>query len=196
MNANLKTYFLAATLALFAGLGTAEAQDIEAGRAKAQACNACHGPGGNSESGLYPTLAGQTWRYIYIQLKDFKEGRRSDPVMSAMAQPLSRADMIDIANYYAAQPLKPTDFKADENKVRLGKAKTDETLCTMCHLEKFAGQNETPRVAGQRYDYIVKQLKDFKARARTNEGGSMIPVAMTLSETDIENVAHYIASIR
>lgn len=174
----------------------AHAQDIEAGRAKAQACAACHGPGGNSQIGQYPSLAGQTWRYLYIQLKDFKEGRRSDPAMSPMAQPLSRQDMIDIANYYAAQPLKPTDFKVDETKVRLGKAKTDETLCTMCHLEKFAGQNETPRVAGQRYEYIVKQLKDFKVRARTNEGGSMIPVAMTLSETDIENVAHYIASLR
>ncbi|MDZ4074675.1 MAG: c-type cytochrome [Hylemonella sp.] len=186
-----------AVLALLVAMqSAAHAQDIEAGRAKAQACAACHGPGGNSENGLYPTLAGQTWRYLYIQLKDFKEGRRNDPVMSAMAQPLSRQDMIDIANYYAAQPLKPTDFKADETKVRLGKAKTDETLCTMCHLEKFAGQNETPRVAGQRFEYIVKQLKDFKARVRTNEGGSMIPVARTLSEADIENVAHYIASLR
>lgn len=172
------------------------AQDLEAGRDKAQACAACHGPGGNSESGAYPSLAGQTWRYIYIQLKDFKEGRRNNPLMSPMAQPLSRQDMIDIANYYAAQPLKPIPFKVDENKARLGKAKADEVLCTMCHLGGFAGQNEIPRVAGQQYDYVVKQLMDFKARTRTNDAGNMTSVAQTLTEADIDNIAHYIAGLR
>jgi cytochrome c553 len=174
----------------------AAAQDIQAGRTKAQACAACHGVDGNSASGQFPHLAGQTWRYIYVQLRDFKEGRRQDAVMSPMAAPLSREDMIDIANYYAAQPLKPSAFKADETKVKLGKAKADETLCTMCHLGGFLGQNEIPRVAGQQYDYVVKQLRDFKARKRTNDAGNMTSVAQTLSEADIENVAQYLASLR
>lgn len=172
----------------------AAAQDIQAGRAKAQACAACHGVDGNSASGQFPHLAGQTWRYLYVQLKDYKEGRREH--MSPMAAPLSRQDMMDIANYYAAQPLKPSAFKADETKVKLGKAKADETLCTMCHLGAFAGQNEIPRVAGQQYDYIVQQLRDFKARKRTNDAGNMTSVARTLSEADIENLAHYLASLR
>lgn len=190
---------LRATLAvaLCAGaLAPAAAQDIEAGRAKAQACAACHGADGNSVAPTFPSLAGQTWRYLYIQLKDFKEGRRNNPVMSPMAQPLTRDDMINIANFYAAQPLKPSGFKADEAKVRLGKAKADETLCTMCHLGGFAGQNEIPRVAGQQYDYIVQQLRDFKTRTRTNDAGSMTSVAQTLSEADIENLAHYLTSLR
>jgi cytochrome c553 len=182
-------------LALFM-LAPAAAQDIEAGRAKSQACAACHGADGNSPSGLFPNLAGQTWRYIYVQLKDFKEGRRSNPLMSPMAQPLSRQDMIDIANYFAAQPAKPSTFKTDETKIRLGKAKAEETLCAMCHLGGFAGQNEIPKVAGQQYDYIVQQLHDFKARKRTNDAGNMTSVAQTLSETDIENLAHYITSLR
>lgn len=177
-------------------LTSASAQDIEAGRAKAQVCAACHGADGNSTAGNFPNLAGQTWRYIYVQLKDFKEGRRSDPVMSPMAAPLSREDMIAIANFFAAQQPRPLTFKANEAKVRLGKAKADETLCAMCHLGGFSGQNEIPRVAGQQYDYVVKQLKDFKARTRTNDAGNMTSVAQTLSETDIENLGHYIASLR
>jgi cytochrome c553 len=172
------------------------AQDIEAGRAKSQACAACHGADGNSVSGQFPNLAGQSWRYIYIQLKDFKEGRRSDPIMTAMATPLSREDMIDIGNYYAAQQAKPYTHKVDEKKALRGKAKADETLCAMCHLGGFAGQNEIPRVAGQQYDYVVKQLRDFKARTRTNDAGNMTSVAQTLSETDIENLAHHITSLR
>lgn len=186
---------LAAVLAGLAWL-PAGAQDIEAGRAKAQACAACHGADGNATAGNFPNLAGQTWRYLYTQLKDFKEGRRNDPVMSPMAAPLSRDDMINIANYFAAQTPKPPSFKADEAKVKLGRAKADETLCTMCHLGGLLGQNEIPRVAGQQYDYVIKQLKDFKARTRTNDAGNMTSVAQTLSDADIENLAHYIASLR
>jgi cytochrome c553 len=186
-----------ATIALASSMQMpAAAQDIEAGRAKSQACAACHGADGNSVAGMFPNLAGQSWRYIYIQLKDFKEGRRSNPVMSPMAVPLSKQDMIDIANYFAAQAAKPSTFKADEAKIRLGKAKSDETLCAMCHLGGFIGQNEIPKVAGQQYEYIVQQLQDFKARKRTNDAGNMTSVAQTLSEKDIENLAHYITSLR
>jgi cytochrome c553 len=175
---------------------TASAQDIEAGRAKAAPCAACHGADGNSAVGTFPNLAGQTWRYIYVQLKDFKEGRRTDPVMSPFAAPLSRQEMIDIANFYAAQKAKPSTFVTDPEKVKLGKAKSDETLCVMCHLGEFSGQNEIPRVAGQQYEYIVKQMKAFKARTRTNDAGNMTSVAQTVTETDIENLAHYITSLR
>ena len=188
-------FVLIGSCALLA-LTSAKAQDIEAGRAKAQACAACHGADGNSPAGNFPNLAGQSWRYIYVQLKDFKEGRRKDALMSPMAAPLSRQEMIDIANFYAVQTAKPSSFKADEAKIKLGKAKADENLCAMCHLGGFSGQNEIPRVAGQQYEYIVKQMKDFKARNRTNDAGNMTSVAQSLTEADIENLAHYITSLR
>ena len=189
---------LAVALLALAATGAAAQQDIEAGRAKAQACAACHGGDGNGTAGMpeVPVLAGQTWRYLYVQLRDFKEGRRSNPLMTPMAQPLSRDDMIAIANFYAAQPLKPQNFAVDEAKAKLGKAKADETLCTMCHLGGFMGQNEIPRVAGQKYEYIVAQLKAFKDRTRTNDAGNMTSVARTLSDQDIENLGHYLAGLR
>ena len=174
----------------------ASGADAEAGRPKAVVCAACHGADGNSPSTDVPNLAGQTWRYIYIQLKDFKEGRRSNPIMSAMAATLSRQDMIDLGNFYAAQAAKPLNFQVDEAKAALGKAKADETLCAMCHLGGFSGQNEIPRVAGQQYGYVVQQLHNFKTRTRTNDAGNMTSVAQTLSDADIENLAHYIASLR
>lgn len=174
----------------------AQSQDLEAGKAKAQFCGSCHGVDGNAVLPIYPNLAGQNWRYLYIQLKDFKEGRRNNNTMSPLANMLSREDMINIANYFAAQPVKPNPFIPDETKVKLGKAKADETLCSMCHLGEFKGQNEIPRVAGQQYDYVMEQLRNFKSRTRTNDAGNMTSVAQTLSETDMENLAHYIASLR
>jgi cytochrome c553 len=171
------------------------AQEDPVSRQKAEVCSACHGPNGNSQSPDYPILAGQTWRYTYIELKDFKEGRRSDPQMSPMAANLSADDMIALGNFFAAQKQLPTGFKADGNKVAKGKAKSDEVLCPMCHLGGFVGQNEIPRVAGQQYKYVKKQLEDFKARRRTNDAGNMTSVASTLSDDDIENLSQYIANL-
>jgi cytochrome c553 len=174
----------------------AQAQDVEAGRAKAQACAACHGADGNAVSGEIPNLAGQTWRYLYTQLKDFKEGRRSNPVMAPLVASLSREDMVDIANYYAAQKLRPASFAVDEAKARLGKAKAEETLCSMCHLGGLLGQNEIPRLAGQNYAYVVAQLRAFKERTRTNDAGTMSSVARTLTEADVDNIGHFVAGLR
>ena len=164
--------------------------------AKAQTCAACHGPTGNSTDSQYPKLAGQTARYIYLELKDFKEGRRRhDPQMEPMVKNLSPEDMLGLADYYSKQPSAPTGFKADGVKVTAGAKKADEVLCTMCHSGGFSGQNEIPRVAGQHYAYIKKQLTDFKTRQRTNDAGNMTSVASTLSEADIENLAQYIANL-
>jgi len=164
--------------------------------AKAQVCAACHGPNGNSTDPQYPILAGQTWRYIYIELQDFKAGRRTDPVMSPMAADLTRDEMIELGNWYAAQKPAPNGFKADGAKVAAGQKKSDEVLCPMCHLGGFSGQNEIPRVAGQHYQYVVKQLKDFKSKTRTNDAGNMTSIAATLSDEDIDNLANYVANLQ
>jgi cytochrome c553 len=162
---------------------------------KVAVCATCHGPNGNSASPQYPVLAQQNARYLYLQLKDFKEGRRHDVQMDPMAASLERDDMLALADFFSKQKAAPTGFKADPAKVALGKKKTDEVLCPMCHLGEFAGQNEIPRVAGQQYAYVKKQLSDFKAKRRTNDAGNMTSVAATLSDDDIENLAQYIANL-
>jgi cytochrome c553 len=183
------------------------AQDSAAGGKKAaEVCAACHGPDGNSSQGIYPSLAGQTARYIYLQLKDFNEGRRSDPLMTPVAKTLTKDDMLNVAAYFAAQELRPTDFNADPARgtgpaglvtaILKGSTKAAETLCTMCHGTGFLGQNEIPRLSGQQHDYIVKQLKDFKEGKRTNDAGNMAAVSKTLSDEDIENLAAYLANLR
>ena len=171
---------------------TAKADGVPA---KAEVCAACHGVGGNSVQAQFPVLAGQTSRYLYLQLRDYQEGRRTHELMTPMVAGLSRDDMRELGDYFAKQKPAPQPFTPDSEKAKLGKLKADETLCTMCHLGGFAGQNEVPRVQGQRYEYIVKQLLDFKARRRTNDAGSMTSVTSTLNEVDIENLAHYLAGL-
>ncbi len=82
--------------------GSVQAADIAAGKAKAASCAGCHGSNGIAIMDMYPNLAGQKAAYIAKQLKDFKSGKRSDPIMGSMAKPLSDTDIANIAAYYAS----------------------------------------------------------------------------------------------
>ena len=160
-----------------------------------QTCGACHGADGNSTQPAYPVLAGQSWRYIFNELRDYKEGRRSNPVMSPMAANLTRDQMVALGNYFAARKPKAIAFEADAKRVEAGRKISDAALCPMCHLGGFVGQNEIPRVAGQWPQYVKQQLEDFRAKRRTNDAGNMTSVTRNLSDEDIENLAHYIANL-
>lgn len=188
----LSTYLMTAAATVCLALPLVSHAEMPA---KAGSCIGCHGPNGNSTMPGIPSLAAQNSRYIYLQLRDFQEGRRSNDMMTPMTAGLSKDDMREIADYYSKQKLSSKGFKADAEKAKLGKAKADETLCAMCHLGEFVGQNEIPKVAGQNYDYVVKSLTDFKAKTRTNDAGNMTSVASTLSAADIENLAHYISGL-
>ncbi|CAB3770923.1 Cytochrome c4 [Paraburkholderia solisilvae] len=183
-------------LCIAAALPAPAHADAEAGKAKAQVCAACHGPLGNSTNPDYPVLAGQTQRYLYLELKDFKEGRRSDPRMSPVAATLSREDMQDLADYFSQQRPAPIKVDADAASIDAGQRKAAEVLCTMCHLGGFTGQNEIPRVAGQYPQYIAKQLRDFRSHTRTNDAGNMTSVTRNLSDDDIRNLSVYVGNLQ
>ncbi len=190
----MKKLLLLATLLVMMPAG-AFAQDAAAGKEKAVVCGACHGVDGNSTVPQYPILAGQNARYIYLQLRDFNKKRRQDPLMSPMAANLSAKDMQDLAAYYSTQKPNRQNSKGDPAKIEEGRKIADTALCPMCHLGGFSGQNEIPKVAGQHYDYIKKQLLAFKNRERTNDAGSMTAYMNGVTEEQIEALAAYAASL-
>lgn len=177
---------------LWLPLAVAEEEPVPAA---AQPCFTCHGADGATTQPTIPIIAGQSARYIYLQLKDFKEDRRSDPQMSPMAANLEKEDMLELAAFFSSQIPASNGFRADPAKAAKGRDTADATLCTMCHQGSYQGQNEMPRLAGQHYEYLRKQLQDFKEKRRTNDAGSMTSVARTLSDEDIENISHYLAGM-
>ena len=94
--------FLSCVLLLFGGVANAE--DIVAGKAKAAACVACHGVNGISMIPNYPNLAGQKKAYLVSSLEAYKNGIRKNPVMSPMAAPLSKEDILNLAAYFSSLP--------------------------------------------------------------------------------------------
>lgn len=82
--------------------GAAIAGDAAAGKAKSATCAGCHGPAGVSANPLWPNLAGQKDAYLAKQMKAFRDGTRTDPMMSPMAKPLTDDDIANLAAYYSS----------------------------------------------------------------------------------------------
>ena len=97
----IKHFMIYLSLAASASL-TLAGGDIEAGKARAATCIACHGPAGISMSPDWPNLAGQKEGYLLKQLQAFKNGSRTSPLMGPMAAPLSEQDMANLAAYYSS----------------------------------------------------------------------------------------------
>lgn len=93
------TALLAASTLLLISANTSAA-DIEAGKAKAATCTACHGVEGASSNDLWPSLKGQQKGYLVKQIKAFKSGDRKDPLMSSMAAALTDDDIENVAAYF------------------------------------------------------------------------------------------------
>lgn len=93
--------------ALFIGLALsapAAWAQIEQGRQKAdEVCAACHGKDGNTPiDPSYPRLAGQHRDYLEQALLDYQSEQRKNPIMTAQAKPLTRAEIRSLAEYYAS----------------------------------------------------------------------------------------------
>jgi cytochrome c553 len=187
--------------------------DAQAGVAKAAVCGACHGPTGIGIAPNFPNLAGQSATYLYLQLKAYKEGRRSDPVMTGQAATLADEDMRNIAAHYAAlAPKAATPAAANDRGALLyhgGDPAVGAPPCQACHGPDGHGPRPVwsaspqpawasyPSVGGQSAMYVAKQLTDFKSGARggSSNGLVMHGVAQNLSDADIQALAAYISTL-
>jgi cytochrome c553 len=185
---------LAATL-IVGTQAVAPAADLEAGKQKAQVCASCHGPDGNATIPGTPSLAGQPPMFTHWQLIKFRDGRRKDPQMSPFAQNLSDSDMADLAAYYGAQRPRARLATTDPAKVATGRQLAERHHCTSCHRPELDGQQQVPRLAGQDYDYLLKLLRGFKAQTASDLDGTMTMAAQPLSQDDIVNLVHFLASL-
>jgi len=178
----------------------------EEGQAKSTPCIACHGVNGNSSNPQWPNLAGQSQWYIVKQLKAFKAGDRSDPLMSPMATALSDDDMEDLGAYFSAQPL--TGLEAESSKVasgqrlyRGGDPVAGIPACTACHGPTGHGVASAsyPSIKGQQATYVATQLKAYRAGTRKTDQAQnqmMRNVANRLTDAQIDAVAAYVQGLR
>jgi len=173
------------------------AADLEAGRRKAVACAACHGLDGNSTNPTVPSIAGQVGIYLHWQLLLYRNKRRVDPQMAPIAAALSESDMADLAAFFAAQrPAPPAAGPPDPARAETGQRLAATYHCDDCHGRDFAGREYAPRLRGLSREYLVAQMRGFKARTRGDLDGAMTQAAQPVADADIEPLADYIGSIK
>lgn len=90
-------------------VGSAFAADgnVAAGKSKASVCEVCHGLDGRGTAPNFPALAGQHQEYLEQALHEFKDGKRTNAIMNAMAMPLTDQDIDNLAAYFAGLPCDP-----------------------------------------------------------------------------------------
>jgi cytochrome c553 len=170
--------------------------DPAAAKEKAEMCSACHGEGGISQTENIPSLAAQPDQFLQWQLVFFRGGSRKNEQMQPIAEQVSNEDIRLLGAYFASlTPPKPTSDD-DPDLSKKGAQAAAGRRCASCHTDNYAGTKAVARLAGQREEYLVKALHDYKSGARSGGAGSaMTDVAYPLSEEEITALAHYLAHL-
>ena len=179
---------------LVAGAAAAQEDRYAGIRDKLEECAACHGENGASTNPEFPILAGQHLYYLYTQLKDFKAGRRADPIMEDIAREIEKSDMRLLARYFSEQAWPNIGFTPDPARAAAGKTAADSGQCVACHLGDYSGNSGTPRLSGQHPEYLNKTMLDFKEAARAN-APAIATLMKSYSEEDIAAMADYLGGL-
>jgi cytochrome c553 len=160
-------------------------------------CLACHGAEGQSENPDVPSLGGQPSPYTLIQLFMFRERLRISDPMNDMAKQLSDQDLQSAADFIATLP--PPRPPADPGiaaRMEKGRALAEQNRCSTCHRPDFAGQENVPRLADQREDYLLKTLREYKSGARHGYDATMAEVLQPIDDAQLVELAYYLAHVR
>ncbi len=162
-------------------------------------CAACHGANGRSELPGVPVLAGQPSLYAITQLFLFREGRRSDAGMVAVAQPMKDADLRGYSDYIgtlAPVPAPPPATPPDARRMAQGAALAQQHKCVFCHGAQLDGGQQVPRIGGQKQDYLLATLKGFKSGGRPGYTRAMTEALSQVPEADLDVLAYWAANVR
>jgi cytochrome c553 len=157
-------------------------------------CVTCHGVKGQSENPETPSLGGQPENYLLTQMFTFREKLRKNDLMNEMAKELTDDDLRTFSAALAKMPAAPPSAApADPARMERAAGLAVQGRCNVCHQPNFGGQDQIPRIASQREDYLLKSLRDYKSGARVGYDPAMIEVMRTITDDNIVDLAHYLS---
>jgi cytochrome c553 len=183
--------------------------DIAKGRIEYEICALCHTPEGwGSRSGRYPQIAGQHVNVIVKQLEDIRNGNRDNPTMypftrfedSAPHERDSAQRVVDVATYVSKLPMLSNENNESNGSGRnlsLGKKLYDK-LCVKCHGKAGEGNNKKyyPRIQGQNYHYLLRQMRWIKRNKRRNADLKMKRQLGNLRSKHLRALADYVSRLK
>ena len=173
-------------------VGTAAAQLPSA--QTLQLCAACHGDKGNSQMPGSPSLAGQPRVFIENQLVMIREGLREVAQMKGLLADMKDEEFTALAKYFSQQKIQSQTIARDTSKVTRGAVLSQRGQCGSCHLPDYSGREQMPRLAGQREDFLLSSMKEFRDGRATGRDTIMAATLRGLSDVDLTDLAHYLAT--
>ena len=180
--------------ALLAAVALAPAASAATLQDRIALCSGCHGEDGNSKLEKIPSLAGQPAFFVLNELFLMREGVRKVDAMASFVKDLTDEDLDGLSRHYAALPAKASDEPVDAELARKGAAIAAQRGCGSCHLPTLAGQQQIPRIAKQRIDYLIGSLTSYRQGQRPGADTAMSANVAGASDDDIKALAHYAAS--
>jgi cytochrome c553 len=157
--------------------------------AKLLVCNTCHGDNGVPRNAATPIIWGLQENYLLKQLHDFHSGNRDSEVMTWMATALTDGELGSAAAFFSKKnwPARPAAAAATSPPAVVA-------VCQACHQQNLAGGLPAPRLAGQRYEYLVEAMRRYAEGERTNNA-EMMNIMKALSPTERDAMARYISGL-
>ena len=157
-------------------------------------CGACHGEDGNSRIENIPSLAGQPEFFVMNQLFLMREGVRRIDAMVPFVRQLKDDELQGLASHYSKLAPKPSGEAIDAALAKRGAVLSTSLRCASCHLPSLAGQEQMPRLAKQRLDYLIHSLREFRDNKRSGADTMMSATVLGVSDADLAALAHFAAS--
>jgi cytochrome c553 len=160
-------------------------------------CVTCHGAAGQSRLPAVPHIGGQPRLFVMYQLFYYREGRRKNGEMNAVAKSMSDADLQALSTYVAGLPPPPVVAgPIDEARYRRGAELARARSCASCHNADYSGREQMPRLAGQRESYTVQALQDYRSGARVGTQAAMAEAVRGLDDAAFADLAYFLARVR
>ncbi len=178
--------------------------DIKNGQEVFTICAACHTTEGwGTQNGQFPQLAGQHSSVIIKQLADIRANNRDNPEMYPFAKEEAIGGpqaIADVTAYIATLPMTPEPSHGTDDMSEKDKARAEKlffTKCSGCHGVNGQGDKDKfyPRIQGQHYAYLLRQLKWIQTGKRRNANKTMMRKIKRLKEADFELLADYISRL-
>jgi cytochrome c553 len=171
---------------------------VEGAKLYTERCTGCHLPSGSGLSdGTYPQLAGQHRAVVIKQFLDILEGRRENAIMYRFARGLTEPQKLaDLALYIRFLKIPRKNGRGPGHNLERGK-ELYERDCASCHGASGEGDAEKffPVVAGQHYEYLLRQIHHIADGRRRNANPEMVEVVRIYSDRDREAVIDYMSRL-
>jgi cytochrome c553 len=158
-------------------------------------CASCHGADGNATLNGMPSLAAQPALFLETQLVLIREGIREIPSMTGMLNGFTDVELTAIAAYYADKPLAAVPKDLDPVLFARGGELAQGMRCGICHLPTYLGRDQIPRLAGQREDYLLHSLLQFRNGEASGRDSNMTAAVYGVSDGDLKAMSYFLSRV-